>query len=285
MSKEITISNGILTATISTLGAELQSLKKGERETIWDGDPKFWSGRAPVLFPICGGLKDDKFIFKGQEYTLEKHGFARLKEFEVENAGEATATFLLKSDDETLKAYPFENELRITYTLVDNKLDVKYAVTNLSSDNMYFSIGAHEAYACPEGIEEYSVIFEQNEDIRHTLNAGNLLVREDTLILENTNELPLKTEYFEIDALILLSIKSRKASLKHRKSGRTITLDFNGFDSFLIWTKPGAGYVCLEPWAGLPDFVDSDYDITHKPEIIEAKARETVVKNHIIEIE
>ena len=149
---------------------------------------------------------------------------------------------------------------------------------------LYFSIGAHEAYACPEGIEEYSVIFECKEDIRHTLNAGNLLLHEDTLILENTNELPLKTEYFEIDALILLSLKSRKASLKHRKTGRTITLDFDGFDSFLIWTKPGAGYVCLEPWAGIPDFDDSDYDITHKPEIIEAEAGETVIKTHTIEI-
>ena len=150
---------------------------------------------------------------------------------------------------------------------------------------MYFSIGAHEAYACPEGIEEYSVIFEQTEDIVHTLNEGNLLKREDTVILENTNEIPLKTEYFEIDALILLNLKSRKASLKHRKTGRTINLDFEGFDSFLIWTKPGAGYVCLEPWAGLPDFVDSDYDITHKPEILVADAKETVVKTHIIEFE
>ncbi len=285
MSKEITISNDVLTATISTLGAELQSIIKDGREIMWNGDPAFWNGRAPVLFPICGGLKDDKFIFKGKEYTLEKHGFARLKEFEVESTGVDTVTFLLKSDSETLKVYPFENELRITYTLLGNKLDVKYAVTNLTNDNMYFSIGAHEAYACPEGIEEYSVIFDEREDIRHTLNEGNLLVHKDTLILENTNEIPLKTEYFEIDALILLGLKSRKATLKHRKTGRCINLDFNGFDSFLIWTKPGAGYVCLEPWAGLPDFVDSDYDITHKPEILEAKAGETVVKTHIIEIE
>lgn len=285
MSELITISNGVLTAQISTLGAEIQSIKKDGEELMWQGDPAFWTGRAPVLYPICGGLKDDKFVFEGKEYFLEKHGFARHKDFKVESVEDDKVTFLLASDSESLKIYPFENELRITYTLIDNKVDVKYAVTNTGNKKMYFSIGAHEAYACPEGIEEYSLIFEHKEDLRHTHSDGNLLIEEDELVAENTNELPVKTKYFEIDALILLGLKSRVVELKNRKTGRKVILDFNGFDDFLVWTKPGAKYLCLEPWAGLPDYVDSDYDITHKPEILEADVGETVTKTHIITFE
>lgn len=283
MSELITISNGILTAQISSIGAEIQSIKKDGEELIWNGDPAFWTGRAPILFPICGGLKDDKFVYEGKEYSLEKHGFARHKNFEVESVGEKEVTFLLRSDEDVLKMYPFKNELRITYTLIDNKVDVKYAVTNTGDKKMYFSIGAHEAYACPEGIDEYSLIFECEEDIRHTHADGNLLVYENELIAEKTTELPIKTEYFSVDALILLGLKSRVVTLRSRKTGRKVILDFNGFDDFLVWTKPGAKYLCLEPWAGLPDYIDSDYDITHKPEILEADVGETVIKTHIIE--
>ncbi len=285
MSELVTISNGILTAQISTLGAEIQSVKKDVQELIWQGDPAFWTGRAPVLYPICGGLKDDKFVYEGEEYILKKHGYARCKEFAVEKAEKEKVTFLLPSNSETLKCYPFENELRITYTLIDNMIDVKYEITNKGDKKMYFSIGAHEAYSCPEGIEEYSLIFEQKEDIRHTHCEGNFLIYEDELIAENTNEIPIKTEYFEIDALILLSLKSRVVSLMNRKTGRKVTLDFNGFDYFLVWTKPGAKYLCLEPWAGLPDYANSDYDITKKPGILKAESGETVVKTHIIKFE
>ena len=81
MAEQIKISNGEITAVISTRGAELKSVVKNGREFIWEGDPNVWAGQAPLLFPICGGLKDDKYVLGGNEYTLEKHGFARFKEF------------------------------------------------------------------------------------------------------------------------------------------------------------------------------------------------------------
>ena len=87
---------------------------------------KFWSGRAPVLFPICGGLKEDKYTFGGSEYTLNKHGFAKLMEFEVEAQGDGYAVFLLKSTPETKKNYPFDFELRIKYALDGDSVHVEY---------------------------------------------------------------------------------------------------------------------------------------------------------------
>lgn len=281
----VTISNGILTVEISTLGAEIQSVKKNGEEFFWNGDPTVWSDRAPVLFPICGGLRDDKYVFEGKEYSLEKHGYARNKEFEIISEGKDTASFLLKSSEDDLKKYPFENELKITYTLEGIKVCVEYAVTNTGSGDMYFSIGAHEAYACPNGVSEYSVIFEKEEDFDSVIPNGNLLEYKTINYGKNTRELQIKDEYFEIDALIFTNLKSRKATLKNRFTGQIINVEFDGADYFLIWTKPGAKYLCLEPWSGVPDYVDSDYDITKKPGIIKAAKGETIIKKHSFEIE
>ena len=284
MAKEITISNNMIEVTISTFGAELQSMKKNGEEYLWDGNPEVWSGRAPILFPICGGLKDDKYIFEGREYTLPKHGFAKLSEFEVVSTEKEKAVFLLKSSPETLKCYPFEFELCVTYCLDRDTLKIDYTVSNKGQGDMYFAIGAHEAYACPEGIEDYSVIFEKEEIFESNVLHGNLLGHETIVLGKNTCELPLKYEYFAIDAQNFLNLKSRKATLKNRKTGKSIEVCFDGLDYFLLWTKPTGRYICLEPWTGVPDFVDSDYDFTHKKGIIKLASGEVCSKKHSIKL-
>ena len=281
--KEICISNGVLNITVSTLGAEMTSAKKEGKELLWQGDPSIWSGHAPVLFPICGGLKDNKFIFKGTEYTLPRHGFARRKEFEVENLKEDEATFLLTSDEETLKNYPFTFEFRITYKLESETLRINYDIKNTSPEVMYFSVGSHEAYSCPNGIEEYSVIFEQPEDLNYNaLSPEGQLMHETKSLGDNIKELPLKNKYFENDALVFTNLKSRKVTLKNNITGYTINVEFPGKDYFLLWTNPGAGYICLEPWCGIADYVDSDYDITKKKGINALAGNDNFIREHTI---
>lgn len=279
MSKEIIISNEKIKCTIFTMGAEIQSIIKDGKELIWEGNPDVWSGRSPVLFPICGGLKDDKYIFEGAEYTLPKHGFARKSEFEVEESSDTEAVFLLKSNDETKKNYPFDFELRVIYTLSGEEIKVEYKLSNVGNKTMYYSVGSHEAYACPEGIEEYSVVFDEEETLKASILNGNLLEYNTNLIGENIRELPLKYEYFAIDALVFLDVKSRKVTLMH-KDKKVVDVEFDGADYLLLWTKPTGKYICIEPWCGIPDFEDSDYDITKKRGIISAKPGETVTKTH-----
>ena len=282
MSKEIKISSESLKVTISTMGAEITSVKKGKKELIWQADPSVWKGHAPLLFPICGGLKDDKFIYDGKEYIMPKHGFARNSEFEVETVSEDSATFLLKSNDETKKCYPFDFELRVIYSLKENELTVTYDIKNTTDGSMYFSIGAHEAYSCPNGIGEWSVIFEKDEDLIATPVDGPLLTYDENVILKNSRILPLKDEYFEIDALVFQNLKSRKLTLKNDKTDYEIKLDFDGFPYLLIWTKPNAKYICIEPWYGIPDFLGSDFDITKKKGIIRLGKGENTVRTHKI---
>lgn len=281
MSKEIIISNEKIKCTISTLGAEIQSVILNGKEYIWEGDPQVWSGKSPVLFPICGGLKDDKYIFKGTEYTLPKHGFGRKSEFLIESASGDSATFLLVSNEETKKQYPFDFELRVVYTLSGTSIRVKYKVTNTGNGELYYSIGSHEAYACPEGIEEYSVVFDKEETLNSSVLNGNLLEYKTVSIGENIRELPLKYEYFAIDALVFLDVKSRKVTLMH-KNDKVCDVDFLGADYLLLWTKPTGKYICIEPWYGVPDFEDSDYDITKKRGIMRVNPGETDIKVHTL---
>lgn len=282
MAEQLILSNDIIQATFSTKGAELISVKKDSTEKIWIGEPDVWAGHAPIVFPICGGLKDDKYIYEGKEYTLQKHGYIRFVEFEVESHSDTKLVFLHRSDSETLKQYPFNYELRVIYTLEGSALKVDYNVKNLDETPMYYSIGAHEGYYCPEGIEEYSVIFDKPEILDSSILNGNLLEYNTINVGENTCELPLKYEFFAVDALVFLNLKSRKVSLKNRKTGEEVGLEFEGHDFFLLWTKPGAKYICLEPWCGCQDFVDSDYDFKNKKGIIKLSGREEKTKTHKI---
>lgn len=264
----ITLKNEFLTASFNEVGAELKSLVFGGKEYIWEGRSEVWSGSAPILFPICGGLKDDKYTYKGKEYTLQKHGYARYATFEIEDKTDSSVVFLHKSDEETKKSFPFDYELRVTYTLMDKTVKVGYSVKNLTDGNMYFSIGSHEAYYIPEGIEDYDVVFPQNETLNAYVLYGNLLSNQELPIIKDSNVLPLYDKYFTVDALVFKDLKSRTATLRNRKTGKAVRVDFPNADYFLLWHKPNSPYMCLEPWSGIPDIVGSSYDITEKEGII-----------------
>lgn len=265
----ISLKNECLTADISTHGAEIVSLKSlAGTEFIWGADPKVWACHTPVLFPICGGLKDDEYVLSGVTYHMPKHGFAKMVDYKVEQQTETRAVLCYTPDEEHKAMFPFEYEFRVIFTLSGSSLSVSYDVTSKDSRTMYFSVGAHEGYACPGGIEGYSVIFEKEENLDRQMLDGNLLSDDVVRMAENTNVLPLKNDYFEADAAVFKHLKSRRVTLKENGGSRSVTVEFPGHDFFLLWTKVGAEYICLEPWCGVQDPVDSDKDITKKEGII-----------------
>ena len=149
---------------------------------------------------------------------------------------------------------------------------------------MYFSIGSHEGYYTPDGIEDYDVIFDQNETLDTSALYGNLLADKTRRILKDSNTLALYEKYFAIDALVFKNIKSRSAVLRNRKNGKAIKVDFGFAKYFLIWHKPSAPFICLEPWSGIPDMVGSDYDIAKKEGIISLDAAKTYTAEHTITV-
>lgn len=270
----IVLENNEFKASIHPKGAELHSLfnKKLNLEYLWNGDAAYWPRRSPVLFPIVGGLKDDVFIYKDRTYHLIKHGFARDMLFETEKVSENKVTFLLKSNDETFKSYPFAFELRLHYELKKNAVQLTYEVRNPALSPMFFSIGAHPAFRVPlaEGAvySDYFLRFEHRENSLRWLVDGNLL-NSPVPYFRDQDKLFLKHDLFYEDALIFKDLKSDAISVLSDKTPHGIRYTFDGFPYMGIWAAKDAPFVCIEPWCGIPDSVMHDQHLEKKEGIIE----------------
>lgn len=275
----IKIGDGKLFAEIETKGAELQRVYNANGdEFLWEGDSRFWGRRAPVLFPICGGMEGDAYTLDGKRYHMPKHGFCRDAEFYLESATETEAVLYVESDEERYTLFPFAFRFYIKYTIENGRLNVYYTVDNLDDKTMYFSVGSHEAYACPEGIEAYHIEFEEEERLESLVIENNLIQPHTVLISEGTKVLPLKYDYFAVDALCFRNIKSKKVYLVGEN--RKVEVSFDGFEFVLFWTKPQAPFICIELNCGTDDFVGSDGRIEHKQGIIALPAGERFERKH-----
>ncbi len=280
--EDIILQNGELTVTLSTLGAELRSILLGGKEQLWQGAPTVWAGRAPLLFPVCGGLHGDAFTHAGHTYPMQKHGYIRFCTFTVEKQSETSVTFFHKSSVETKQQYPFDYALRVTYTLRGRSIDVDYAVENLSGVTMPFSIGAHEGHATPGGIEHYVLEFEQPETLDTWELTGNFLSGATRRVLENERVLPLSYADFAVDALVFKGVRSRKVTLRDTETGYGRTVEFNGFPYLVLWSKPGASFLCIEPWCGVQESVDFAGDLFTREGNECLPAGETFTRRHTI---
>lgn len=279
----VVLQNEELKVQISEIGAELYSVTSKEgRECTWNGDPAFWKGRCPNLFPICGRLRDNKYIYEGKEYTLGSHGFAKLMEFEAEKLSDVSAVFTLRETEETLANYPFKFEFKVKYTLNGRAIDVEYIVNNKTDGDMYFSVGGHEGYMCEGGIENFYIEFDKNVTLDSYTVVGPIISHETTRILENNNILPLKNDYFKVDALVFKDIDFDNLTIKRNDGTHNVRVDFKGFENLLLWMVPGAPYLCVEPWYGFPDFTDSNYIFKEKVGIQKLGKDETFNAVHTI---
>jgi len=261
----VTLSNSKLSAQINAKGAELVSLKSNEsnEEFIWEGNPAFWGKHSPVLFPIVGTLKNNSYTYNDKKYQLLRHGFARDSDFKLIRSKTTEATFALQSSDESRKVFPFEFELQLTYTLVDNQLIIRYTVINLDSKAIPFSIGAHPAFALPNDFENYSLAFSDQETLKcYTLE--NDLVSDTTFEIElNNKKLPLTYSTFANDALIFKNLSSKEITILE-DSHPKLKVVFDDFKNLGIWTKVGAPFICIEPWLGYSDTIHSNGNLFEK---------------------
>ncbi len=281
----IYLNNGILRAAISEEGAEIKSLQKDGYEYIWSGDARVWGNTAPVLFPILCSLKDGRYTLHGKTYEMSKHGFLRGEMFTVESADETSVTMLYTQNERTRKMYPFDFSFRAVFTLKENALEVEYRVQNQNDTEMYFSVGAHEAYATPEGVEDYDIVFPESEDLETVLVDANGLLQNKTMTVgKGVTHLPIYDKYFLLDTLIFRNLKSKDLILRNRKTGREIHVAYPDCDYLAIWHKPSAGYLCIEPWSGLPDRADTDGDLTHKEGILTLAPRAAYRNVHRITV-
>jgi len=231
-----TIENEVLRVSINPAGAELNGLfnKVNGQEYMWSGDPKFWGKKSPVLFPIVGTLKNNRYFFDDKNYELNRHGFAREKMFSVVVQTTASITFELNEDESTLTVYPFQFSFAIIYTIDESRLSVTYQVKNKGNKSMYFSVGAHPAFKLPIADElnydDYYLLFKQTENAgRWPISADGLIETESVPLLNNTNRLPLTKSLFYKDAIVFKNLQSDEVQLKSDKHAAGFTFTFKEF--------------------------------------------------------
>jgi len=268
----VTISSPHLLAQVSEKGAELVRLQDERgRDLLWDGDPAFWTGRSPLLFPIVGRVRDDRIRVDGSEYELPKHGFARTSLFEIREAEPSQCRLGLSSDKATLQQYPFLFDLDVSYRIENATLTITATVTNPGSSVLPISFGFHPAFRWPlpygASRETHTIRFDREEGapIRRPV---------DGLIGKNVEESPvegrmlrLQDRYFETDALVFDRLESRSVTYG-APAGGSIQVDFPDMPHLGIWTKPGAGFICIEPWQGHADPEGFTGEFAAKPGVV-----------------
>lgn len=289
----IIIESDLLRVGINRVGAELTQLhsKVSGKEYLWDANPAVWASHAPVLFPIIGALKNNTYFFEGKSYQLPKHGFVRNNAaIEVVSQSSNSVTLGISTSEATLAIYPFDFQFLITYSVEGNELIVTHKVVNKGTVPLVFSLGAHPGFKCPvnegETYEDYFLEFEHNEtDVTWELAGDGLVSTTTVAVLENTNILPLHSHLFDKDALIFKNLRSRKVTLKSKKSAQRVTVDYPDFNYLGVWAKPGASFVCIEPWLGIADSYDTDQNLTTKEGILTLEAGKSFEATYTVRID
>ena len=288
-----TIENEKLKVSVDSAGAQLYSLysKASETEYLWQGDPKYWTGRAYNLFPFIGRMYENIFRYDGKEYPSRAHGLARYFEFALESQTDDTLVFLLKDNEETHKEYPFAFEFRVFFILKGAELTTRYEVTNTDARTLICAFGGHPGINVPFGkgvFEEYYLEFSEKTDVKRQLLSESDRYMADKAVpyeLVDGVKLPLKHELFNHDAIILENT-SGCVVLKCDKESRYVTMKYEDYKFIGFWQvlDPTAPYICLEPWSALPAIDGKVVELETKPHMTHVAVGEKATKTFVLEI-
>lgn len=266
------MSLGDLEAEVSASGAELQALRHRGTDLLWDGGP-LWPRRAPLLFPIVGGLKGDTLRHGGRDFPLPRHGFARDRGFAWIERTPTACTLELADDAATRAAYPFAFRLQVSHRLEAGGLRTELALTNPGRVPLPASLGGHPAFrwplapGAPKAAHRVVFVEEEPDPIRR-LDARGLLDPEPRPTPVRGCTLDLQEGLFEADALILDRLRSRSLRFE-AEGGPSIEVAWEGFPHLGIWAKPdpAPSFLCIEPWQGFASPADWEGEVADKPGI------------------
>ena len=286
------LKNDQLTVALTSAGGSFTSIAANGREYLWQGDPAVWSGQAPICFPICGGLRDDRAVTAlGKQIKLARHGFARKQEFEFVDGSDTAAAFKLKSSPELFDQYPFDFELIARYAIDGTKLTVSYEVTNKGDEDMPFFIGGHPGFACPldegERFSDYMLRFEADEAEKLCCAVPSTGLIDVENRVDNPmvgREFPLTHELFDFAETIFDVLDSRVVELVKKDEEKGVRVSFPDMPYLIVWSKPEGDFVAIEPWGGLSTCSDEDDVFESKRGCLVAKPGETVIRGFSVEV-
>lgn len=270
-----TIKNDILTVQISDNGAELMSVVKDGIEYICQGDPAYWSGRAYNLFPTCGRMYEGKYTYKGAIYDLKIHGIVRYSMCKVYEHSDTRIVFILESNDETRKIYPFEFKYFAEFILDGNKLTTKYTAVNTGNTDMYANFGGHPGFNVPldnGNFDDYYLEFSEKCEPRKMIFANSTTV---PFPIRDNKFIDLKHSLFDNDSFFLVGAADA-VTLKSDKSSRSVRVNYPDMKYIGVWHAPktDAPYVCIEPWCGSPARAGAYADLEAMQDMLRFKPNE-----------
>lgn len=266
--------------------------KKIDKELLYQPIKESWQGQDVFIFPMIARLKNSSYTIDNKEYHLKNHGLIRymlgeefVKDNEIHN--------LFKSDDTTISQYPFSFIADSIYKLIDNEIVVTYKIKNTSTIDMPYMIGGHPAFML-DGIKK-----EDHFDISGnylTFNKKKELIR---ISQEETCSFNLKDEFYKITDRIDLSkdmfkqintyifIADNIESITLNKTDNTkITIKKDGIQYLALWSGNEWGnFIAIEPWNGVPDYLDSDREFKNKIGVSTLKPNDENIFSYSIVVE
>lgn len=267
--ERVTLAAGSTRIVVSARGAELQSFRVGEQELLWSGDPASWPARAPILFPIVGWAAGGVVRVGERAYPMGVHGFAAEATFACAAHTADAATFVLEDDASTRRHYPFAFRLTVTHRAVASGLVTSLVVENRGAESMPYAVGLHPGFRwslvdAPR--DAHRVIFAEPERASVPVIApGGLFsdARRDVPLADG-RVLPLSDALLAREALVFLDTTSTRICFEDDR-GRAIVVTTEDLPHFALWSRAGAGFVCLEHWTGHGDPVGFSGDLFAKP--------------------
>ncbi|GEO84018.1 MULTISPECIES: aldose 1-epimerase family protein [Alphaproteobacteria] len=262
------ITNDRISVKVSSLGAEMQSLTDSRGQGfLWNGDAAWWSGRSPILFPIVGKTPDDVLEISGKSFPMKQHGFARRSEFSLVEATRTACRHRLVASDETRAIYPYEFQLDVEHRLHESTLTITATVTNRGDTPMLYGIGFHPAFLwpLPGGEGRPHTIILDNGGVPSLLRLADGLVCPDQRPSPfATGRLMLAPDLFEDDAMIFP--EGAGTGLTYAaEGGPSLHFTFENLPNIALWQKPGAPFVCIEPWHGMAARVGGTAELAERP--------------------
>ena len=262
------IENEHLSVEVSSLGSEMQSLTtKDGRSWLWHGDAAFWNGRSPVLFPIVGKAPGDAVAIGGKTYPMAQHGFARRREFTLAAADSTRCRYELAASDETRAVYPFDFLLAVEHALEGPALTVTAEVTNRGTETMPFGLGFHPAFARPlpgAAGKPHGISLDNGGEPALLRLSSGLLSPDQHPSPFKAGRLVLDDAMFEADAMIFPQ-DAGTGLVYAAEGGPSLSFRFENLPNLALWTKPGAPFICIEPWHGAAAWAGASADIAERP--------------------
>jgi galactose mutarotase-like enzyme len=198
-------------------------------------------GGIPVLFPICGGLPDNRLPLPQGTFVLEQHGFARQLPWQLAELADGSGVQLRLNDTATSRnSFPFAFGLSLELRLQPGALAIAVTVENRGNTSMPFSVGLHPYFKVSaleavrfEGLPQQCLNHQTMAEASTADQLGRLADGIDLLVRPATAQMggPVKL----IDS----------------GNGRSISLELTPpMDLVVLWSDPPRPMVCLEPWSG-----------------------------------